>query len=148
MTSLAPSLISDSVPAAFSESALPGTAKISFPCSTASVTKRRVPLFSGASTTTTPSESPAAMRLRSRKKCRMLTRPGGYSLMTAPVCATSRTSERRQTSCEVPSTPMQGPWESRAPLAAASSIPCVSRLSTTAPSAASRAASSPPILMP
>ena len=58
----------------------PGTAKTSLPCSRARSAVIREPLFSAASTTTTPSESPAATRLRSRKKWRNCSFAGGFFL--------------------------------------------------------------------
>lgn len=126
VTSIAPSLISCSVPAELSLSAFPGTAKICLPCSRASATNSLVPLFSGASTTTTPSESPAAIRFLARKCVLFGIEPAGYSETRQPHFATSSASSLLASSTEVPSTPMTLPPAKRAPSAAAASMPAVS----------------------
>ena len=92
MAGIAPSMSRSFVPTEFGESALPGTAKISRPWLMASFAKSSAPLFAGASTTTAATESPALIRLRARKKEPCCLAPGGYSLTTAPVRATSPAS--------------------------------------------------------
>src|SRR5208337_3289173 len=83
-TSLAPCLMSVFGPQEFLFVTLPGTAKTSRFCSTAQRAVILVPLYSAASTTSTPSEIPLMMRLRMGKFCGAAKVPRGNSEMTAP----------------------------------------------------------------
>ena len=76
---IAPSFRSACVPAEVSEKTEPGTANTSRPKSAASRAVMSEPERRDASTTTTPAESPAMMRLRIGKFCGRGSVPGGYS---------------------------------------------------------------------
>ena len=80
----APSLISSFVPFDILEFALPGTANTSFPSSSASSAVIKLPLFSPASTTTTPSLIPLIILFRLGKFCGTGTTFSSYSVITAP----------------------------------------------------------------
>ena len=62
----------------------PGTAKTSRPCSRAQRAVTRVPLYSAASITSTPTEMPLMMRLRIGKFCGAGNVPRGNSVRIAP----------------------------------------------------------------
>ena len=130
----APSLSSALLPAEARESALPGTAKTSLPCVTASSANRSAPLFSGASTTTVATARPDVMRLRSRKPKRGTDIFGANSLTTAPQRATSCVyAPAKSRLIAVPDTPTQMPPACSAPSAADRSIPAVRPESTIPP---------------
>ncbi len=76
-TSLAPCLMSVFGPQEFLLVTLPGTAKTSRFCSSAQRAVMRVPLYSAASTTSTPIDMPLMMRLRIGKFCGAANVPSG-----------------------------------------------------------------------
>ncbi len=84
MTSFAPAWIRLLVPALVRALMLPGTANTSRPCSAAESAVSSAPLLAGASTTTTPSDSPLTIRLRSGKLCASGRAPGAKVLTSAP----------------------------------------------------------------
>ena len=93
-TSLAPCLISVFGPQEFLLVTLPGTAKTSRFCSRAQRAVMRVPLYSAASTTSTPIDIPLMMRLRIGKFWGAAKVPRGNSVISAPpnarICSASR----------------------------------------------------------
>src|SRR5262249_6042499 len=82
--SLAPCLIKVLGPQEFREVTFPGTANSSRLCSRAQRAVMRVPLYSPASTTSTPRASPLMMRLRIGKFCGAAKLLRGNSLTSAP----------------------------------------------------------------
>ncbi len=95
VTSCAPSRMSRWHPAESPLVTAPGTAMSGRPSARASDAVRCAPLRRPASTTTVPPAIPAMSRLRTRKRWRPGTEPGGYSLTTSPRSAMRSSS----TSC-------------------------------------------------
>ena len=79
VTSTAPSRIIRWHPADWPDVTGPGTAMTGLPNARASAAVRWAPLRNPASTTTVPPARPAMSRLRTRKRWRAGTEPGGYS---------------------------------------------------------------------
>src|SRR5713226_1030918 len=93
-TSLAPCLIKVLGPQELLLVTLPGTAYTSRFCSRAQRAVMRVPLYSAASTTSTPADMPLMMRFRIGKFCGAANVPMGNSEISAPP-SDSICSERR-----------------------------------------------------
>src|SRR6267143_906671 len=98
-TSFAPCLISVFGPQEFLLVTLPGTAYTSRFCSRAQREVMRVPLYSAASTTSTPTDMPLMIRLRMGKFCGAGKVPTGNSEISAPpkatICSASRDVGRK-----------------------------------------------------
>ena len=90
--SFAPCLIRRLVPREPADSIAPGTAKTERPCSEAIRAVMSEPLYSPASTTTTPSEIPLMRRFREGKFGALGGVPKGYSVTRAPRAAISAAS--------------------------------------------------------
>ena len=144
VTGFAPSRMSLLVPTEASEVMGPGTASTSFPCSRARSTVIRAPERAGASTTSTPKDSPAMIRLRRGNVHCVPPCSKGNSEITAPEAAILLIKDSLPAGYglprPVPSTAMVRPEES-APRWAAVSIPGARPETTVTPLAASSRAS-------
>src|ERR1700675_3804632 len=140
-TSFAPCLIRVFGPQEFLLVTLPGTAYTSRFCSRAQREVMRVPLYSAASTTSTPADIPLIIRLRMGKFCGAGKVPTGNSEISAPpratICSASRVfSLGYMTSIPVPRAATVFPLAAMAPRCDAVSMPRAMPLMITSPRAA------------
>src|SRR5206468_1832567 len=139
VTSLAPSCMRRLAPTLVGDVIRPGTAKVSRPRSPANPAVIKAPLRSAASTTTTPSASPASVRLRAGKWPASAGMPGGNCDRIAPCDSIARTSGPFSggytTSTPHPSTASVRPPAASALRCAAVSIPRARPLTIVTPRA-------------